>query len=304
MAKVKQGGLGRGLNSLFADIDFHPEATSVKETDDTQQSKTTVSTKDHGENVVFIQLDEIKPNANQPRTIFDEDALQDLTNSVRTHGVIQPILLRPSERGYEIVAGERRYRAARKAGLKVIPAIIRSLDEKQNMLFALIENMQREDLNIIEEARGLKEMIDVYSLTQDQVATSVGKSRPYVSNALRLLKLPEEVQTLVMENKLTAGHARAIAGMDNQSLQIEAAEKAAKDGWSVRETEKYTGKKSVKPRSIKKSNPDVKRMEESLSVALGTKVKLPGAPNKGKIEIEYYSREELERLLELLLSVE
>ena len=226
-----------------------------------------------------------------------------MTNSIQVHGIIQPVLLRPSERGYEIVAGERRYRAARKAGLKVIPAIIRNLDEKQNMLYALIENMQREDLNIMEEARGLKEMIEIYSLTQDQVASSVGKSRPYVSNALRLLKLPEEVQTLVMENKLTAGHARAIAGMQSTQLQVEAAKKAVKDGWSVRETEKYTGKKSVKAKSIKKSDPDVKRMEESLSVALGTRVRISGAQSKGRIEIDYYSSEELERLLELLLAI-
>lgn len=303
MAKVKPGGLGRGLNSLFEDIDFHPEAVSIRATEPGEQSKTATSTTDHGENVVFIQLDEIKPNANQPRKIFDEEALQDLANSIQMHGVIQPVLLRPSERGYEIVAGERRYRAARRAGLKVIPAIIRSLDEKQNMLYALIENMQREDLNIMEEARGLREMLETYNLTQDQVAESVGKSRPYVSNALRLLKLPEEVQALVMENKLTAGHARAIAGMDSRTLQIEAAEKTVKNGWSVREVEKYTGKKSVKHKHVKKSNPDVKRMEESLSIALGTKVRLPGIQDRGKIEIEYYSSDELERLLDLLLSV-
>lgn len=303
MAKIKTGGLGRGLNSLFEDLDFHPEAVSIKAAETGEQSRTAVSTSENGENVVFIPLDEIKPNANQPRKIFEEEALQDLANSIREHGVIQPVLLRPSERGYEIVAGERRYRAARKVGLKVIPAIIRSLDEKQNMLYALIENMQREDLNIMEEARGLREMLETYDLTQDQVAQSVGKSRPYVSNALRLLKLPQEVQELVMENKLTAGHARAIAGMDSRTLQIEAAEKAVKNGWSVREVEKYTGKKSTRTKHVKKSSPDVKRMEESLSVALGTKVRLAGIQDRGKIEIEYYSPDELERLLDLLLSV-
>src|SRR5665647_2794400 len=203
MAKIKPGGLGRGLNSLFEDIDFHPEAVSIKDSVfHEKQANNTASTTNDGESVVFIQLDEIKPNSKQPRKVFGEEALQDLTNSIQVHGVIQPILLRPSERGYEIVAGERRYRAARKAGLKAIPAIIRNLDEKQNTLYSLIENMQREDLNAIEEALGLKEMLETYNLTQDQVADSVGKSRPYVSNVIRLLKLPQEVQDLVMENKL------------------------------------------------------------------------------------------------------
>lgn len=302
MANSKMRGLGRGLNSLFEDINFHPEAVSVKDIENAEDTTLAEKKTSNGESVVFIKPDQIKPNAKQPRKFFDEAALEDLTNSIKEHGIIQPILLRPAENGYEIVAGERRYRAARKAGLKVIPAIVRELSEKQNMLYALIENMQRENLNVIEEAQGLKEMSKVYNLTQEQMAVSVGKSRPYISNTMRLLKLPQEVQELVLENKLSAGHARAIAGMETKELQMEAAKKAVKNGWSVRETEKYAGKRTEKKRNQKEKNPDFKHLEESLCQALGTKVKLKGSDIRGKIEMEYYSREELEGLLDLLLT--
>jgi ParB family chromosome partitioning protein len=303
MASSKTRGLGRGLNSLFEDIDFHPEAVSIKERENTEE-KSALSEKkaSNGESVIFVKPDQIKPNAKQPRKFFDEAALDDLTNSIKEHGIIQPILLRPAEKGYEIVAGERRYRAARKAGLKVIPAIIRELSEKQNMLYALIENMQRENLNVIEEAQGLREMSKTYNLTQEQMAISVGKSRPYISNTIRLLKLPQEIQEQVLENKLSAGHARAIAGMETKALQLEAAKKAVKNGWSVREIERYTGKNIAKTKKKSVVDPDIKRLEESLCQALGTKVKLSGSDTKGKIEMEYYSREELESLLDLLLS--
>lgn len=304
MASTKPRGLGRGLSSLFEDIDFHPEAVSIKEIEPIDENKPFAARKTNdGESIVFVKPEEIKPNSKQPRKFFDEAALEDLTNSIKEHGIIQPILLRPSENGYEIVAGERRYRAARRAGLKAIPSIIRDLDEKQNMLYALIENMQRENLNVIEEAQGLREMSKTYNLTQEQMAISVGKSRPYISNTMRLLKLPQEVQDFVLDNKLSAGHARAIAGMDGKNIQLEAAKKAIKNGWSVRETEKYTGKNVSKAKGKKKTDPDIKRLEESLCQALGTKVKLSGTDNKGKLEMEYYSREDLERLLDLLIPV-
>ncbi|NCB42072.1 MAG: ParB/RepB/Spo0J family partition protein [Clostridia bacterium] len=302
MATTKARGLGRGLHSLFEDIDFNPEAVSVREVEGAERNSSAAVFSAGGESVVFVHPDEIKPNSKQPRKFFDEEALEDLTNSIKEHGIIQPILLRPSGKGYEIVAGERRYRAARKAGLKAIPAIIRDLDEKQNMLYALIENMQREDLNVMEEAQGLREMSKIYNLTQEEMAISIGKSRPYISNTMRLLKLPQEVQDLVLANKLTAGHARAIAGMESRKLQVEAASKAVKNGWSVRETEKYTGKKAKSIKPSKELSPDIKQLEESLCQVFGTKVKLSDAENKGKIEIEYYSREELDRILELLLS--
>lgn len=304
MAKVKPGGLGRGLSSLFEDIDFHPEAVRIREPEAVQnQGPERAEPPADDQRVVYIGLDQIKPNARQPRKQFDEEALQDLTNSILEHGVIQPVLLRAAEKGYEIVAGERRYRAARRAGLKEIPAIVRDLDEQQNMLYALIENMQREDLNSIEEAQGLSEMMKSYGLTQEQVAKSLGKSRPYVANALRLLKLPGPVQTLVVEGKLSAGHARTIAGMEGAKRQLEAAEKAVQNGWSVRELERFAQRNPrAKPRKSAK-DPQVRSVEETLSGALGTRVRLSGSPQKGRIQLEYYSREELDRLLELLSSL-
>lgn len=304
MASTKPRGLGRGLSSLFEDIDFHPEEVNVSEIENEGDSAHTFERKtSDGESVVLVKPEQIKPNSKQPRKFFDEAALEDLTNSIREHGIIQPILLRPAENGYEIVAGERRYRAARRAGLKSIPAIIRDLNEKQNMLYALIENMQRENLNVIEEAQGLREMSKTYNLTQEQMAVSLGKSRPYITNTMRLLKLPHEVQDFVLGNQLSAGHARAIVGMNGEELQLEAAKKAIKNGWSVRDIEKYTGKHTGKVKKKKKVDSDIKRLEESLCQALGTKVKLLGTDSKGKIEMDYYSREELERLLDVLIPV-
>lgn len=304
MAKVKSGGLGRGLSSLFDDIDFHPEAVSIKQPEALKNGpKEDTEPGLEGDRIVYIGLDRIKPNANQPRKQFREEALQDLANSIQEHGVIQPILLRPTKKGYEIVAGERRYRAARRAGLKVIPAIVRELDERQNMLYALIENMQREDLNSIEEAKGLLEMLEAYGLTQEEVAKSVGKSRPYVTNALRLLKLPEPVQLLVEEGRLTAGHARTIAGIEGESRQMDAAEKVVKNGWSVRDLERFAEREPHKKKRKPARDTQIKRVEETLSGTLGTRVRLSGTAEKGKIQLEYYSREELDRLLELLSSL-
>ncbi len=298
MAKVKPGGLGRGLGALFDDIDFHPEAVSVRKPEEPAGT----APSDTVGRIVHIRLDDIKPNAHQPRTQFDEQSLQELAESISEHGVIQPVLVRPAKNGYELVAGERRYRAARRAGLAEIPAIVRELDDRSNMLFALIENMQREDLNGMEEARGLQEMQEAYGLTQEQVAKTVGKSRPYVANALRLLKLPPAVQAMVEDGSLSAGHARTIAGFDGERRQIEVAEQAVRYGWSVREIEKLARQKIGKKRKVKPRQRDehARRMEEELSVSLGTRVRIAGTQDKGKIELDYYSRDELDRLLEVL----
>ncbi|HHX92580.1 MAG TPA: ParB/RepB/Spo0J family partition protein [Clostridiales bacterium] len=298
MAKVKPGGLGRGLGALFDDIDFHPEAVSVRKPEEPAGT----APSDTVGRIVHIRLDDIKPNAHQPRTQFDEQSLQELAESISEHGVIQPVLVRPAKNGYELVAGERRYRAARRAGLAEIPAIVRELDDRSNMLFALIENMQREDLNGMEEARGLQEMQEAYGLTQEQVAKTVGKSRPYVANALRLLKLPPAVQAMVEDGSLSAGHARTIAGFDGERRQIEVAEQAVRYGWSVREIEKLARQKIGKKRKVKPRQRDehARRMEEELSVSLGTRVRIAGTQDKGKIELDYYSRDELDRLLDVL----
>ncbi len=339
MSKPKRGGLGRGLDSLFGDTVFSSQPIENKgETLSEEEIKGIIENKQEtvppaaeapegaapangqetaagsadgeqtrgyraAESVVYINIADIKPNSMQPRKNFSEEALEDLANSILEHGVIQPVLLRPAKVGFELVAGERRWRAARKAGLKEIPAIIRELDERQNAFYALIENMQREDLNSIEEAVGLQRMIEEFGLSHEEAAKAVGKSRSYISNALRLLGLPEKIRGMVINGDLSAGHARAIAGLSGEKLQIEAAEKAVKEGWSVRKTESYTGKKSPakkRKNSRKNRNEDIRRIEDQLSEALGTKIAIKGTENKGQIILDYYSRDELERLIELL----
>ena len=307
----KKGGLGRGLDSLFGDSAVLQTPTPVERPAETKAEpkkaapkKEAASAAEAAESVVYIKLNDIKPNASQPRKTFNEEALADLADSIKEHGVIQPILLRPAKKGYELVAGERRWRAARLAGLKEIPAIVRDLDERTNAFYALIENMQREDLNAIEEAEGIKEIIDKYGLTQEETSKVVGKSRPYISNALRLLTLPEEVKELVNNGRLSQGHARAVAGLAGEKLQIEAAQEAAAEGWSVRQIESYTAlkpkKKPAKKKASAKKDADTRALEERLSEGLGTRVTVEGSPKRGKIIVEYYSPEELDRLSELL----
>ncbi len=317
MARAK-GGLGRGLDSLFGDLSFDPKPESINEEEHAEtagqkkqkgaagsSSKAEAHAAESAESVVYVKLGDIKPNSRQPRKQFDEDALEELASSIREHGVIQPVLLRPAAKGYELVAGERRWRAARKAGLKSIPAIVRDLDDRQNSFYALIENMQREDLNIIEEAMGLEQMMDEYGLTQDEAARAVGKSRPYVSNALRLLKLPAEIRDMVSEKKLSAGHARAIAGLQTEELQIEAARLAAEEGWSVRKIEGYTGSRKAtkkRPAGRKRKTADIQRVEREMSEKLGTRVSIAGTEVRGMLQLEYYSRDELEALVEILMA--
>jgi ParB family chromosome partitioning protein len=256
--------------------------------------------------IAYININDIKPNANQPRKTFDEDQLEELAASIKEHGLIQPIVLRKAGDGYEIVAGERRWRAARKANLKDVPCIVRELTDEENMLLAIIENMQREDLNPIEEAEGLSQMIENYGLTQEEVSKSVGKSRPYITNVLRLLKLPEAVKDSVSQGKLSAGHARAVVSAGDEKKQIELAKRAIEEGLSVRQVEKLAKEGNDKPKAkprVKAKDADVTRVENDLKDALGTKVVLNQKGKKGKIEIEYYSREELERLIEMLKSL-
>lgn len=307
MAKAKTGGLGRGLDSLFGSsvIDIEPVSVIEPKTPEPEKKKsgkTSAEAAADAEKVVYLKLSDIKPNSKQPRKVFNEAALDDLASSIAEHGVIQPVLVRPSAKGYELVAGERRWRAARKAGLKTIPAIVRELDERQNMFYALIENVQREDLNSIEEAKGIREIMDAFGINQEEASQAVGKSRSYVANSLRLLKLPEDIQALVMDGKLSAGHARAIAGLKSEALQRTAAEKAVSEGWSVRQIESYTGevsKKKLSRRTVRKDK-NVAAVEDRLSEAFGTKVAIKGSEKKGSIVIEYYSREELDHIIEIL----
>ncbi|MEG1163446.1 MAG: ParB/RepB/Spo0J family partition protein [Anaerovoracaceae bacterium] len=298
MAATKNRGLGRGLDALFAD-----QAPVNK--GQVEEAIKTIVTKS-GEMIVYINIHEIKPNENQPRKRFNEEKLEELARSIETHGIIQPIVVRKKKNGYEIVAGERRWRAARKADLKEIPCIVREFDDEQNMLIAIIENMQREDLNAVEEAEGLHQMIATYGLTQEQVSISVGKSRPYITNSLRLLKLPEEIREKLADGDLTAGHARALINIEDSKVQRQICERIIKEGLSVRETEKLasTDGKTMKKHPVKKvKNADTQRVEYELKEALGTKININQNGKKGKIEIEYYSNDELERLIELLKSL-
>ncbi len=300
MATKKARGLGRGLDALFEDQAVI-DAVSERRISNTRK---TLNQQDESSGVIEINISDIKPNANQPRKVFDEEKITELSNSIRTHGVIQPIVVRRARVGYEIVAGERRWRAARKAALKSVPCLIREFTDEQNMLVAIIENMQREDLNPIEEAEGLEKMMTMYKMTQEEISKNVSKSRPYIANALRLLNLNEEVRDMVSSGKLSAGHGRAILAVGKPQEQKTLAEKVLKEGLSVRETERLASsgtskKRKAKPLKKVKSK-DVMSVEQELRDILGTKVNINMNGGKGSIELEYYSRDELDRLIDRL----
>ncbi len=305
MAGTKKGGLGRGLEALFADS--VPVTREVKPADTAAKpAKKSVEKAEPAETVQYISIHDVKPNANQPRKVFDEEKIAELAASIKENGIIQPLIVRKKGKSYEIVAGERRWRASVKAELKEVPCIVRELDDEQNMLLAIVENMQREDLNPMEEAEGLNQMIAAYGLTQEQVSKSIGKSRPYIANSLRLLKLPEEIRDLISDGSLSAGHGRTLVSVPDEARQIEIARKILKDGLSVRETEKLAAEKEEpgkKKRGRKPKDPDVARVEADLKEALGTRVSIKRTGRKGKIEIEFFSRDELERLIEMLESL-
>lgn len=268
---VKKGGLGRGLETLFNENAEGNDAA------------------------VEVRLSDIEPNRNQPRRDFDEEALSELADSIQKHGLIQPIVVRPLTNGtYSIVAGERRWRACRMAGLSSVPVIIRELDDKEYMEIALIENLQREDLNAVEEAQGYRALIDSYHLTQEQVAESVGKSRSAVTNALRLLGLDDKALTALREGAISAGHARALLSVSDEALRA-AMLKEAKAGASVRELERMA--KGVAPKKAttpKLKNTYYSEVEISLKNELGRKVNIkPTGKGKGTITVEFYSDEEL-----------
>ena len=297
---AKKGGLGRGLDALFADVPVTAPETNKKAEKKENEEVAEAAAEDR---VNYIKIHEIMPNVNQPRKTFNEDKIEELADSIREHGIIQPIVVRKKKKGYEIVAGERRWRAAMKAGLAEVPCLLKELTDEQNMLIAIIENMQREDLNPIEEAEGLHQMVSTFGLTQEQVSKSVGKSRPYITNALRLLKLPEYIREKLAEGVISAGHGRTLITVEDEDLRRQLFDKIVAEGLSVRETEKLVaelGKPAKKKPAKKIKNPDTAHVEEELKVILGTKVNIVEKGKKGKIEIECYSRDELNRLIELL----
>lgn len=292
-------GLGKGIDVLI------PQAKEK-----TKSEKENIKTKEVIKEVDTIDINKIEPNKNQPRKSFDEDSIHELAESIKLRGIIQPLVVQKGEKGlYTIIAGERRWRAAKIAGLKDIPVVVKNYSNQEIMEIALIENIQREDLNPIEEAEAYEQLIKEYNLRQDEVAEKVSKSRVAITNSLRLLKLDERVRRMVIEEKLKSGHARTLIPIEDGDLQYEIAQKIFDEKLSVRDTEKlvkniFNGK-SKKKENKKQVNPQeeiiYKRFEEDLKMTFGTKVNINRkSKDKGKIEIEYYSQSEFERILELI----
>ena len=324
---ARKAGLGRGLDALFADaapiseeeyaadhqdIPADNESLESKPASGASEKKAASEQADTGDaedRIIYIDLNNIKPNSAQPRTVFDEDKLRELAGSIKMNGVIQPLIVRKGTNGYELVAGERRWRASRLAGLKSVPCIIRDFDDRQNAIVAIIENMQREDLNPIEEAIGLKSMTEKYGFTQEQVSVSLGRSRTYIANSIRLLKLPPEIQEYVSSGQMSAAHGRTIINIPDKVKQKEIADKIIRNDLSVRATEKLAEKvkddlrperKRRKPKNDQSGrSEDIIAVERELMTLTGTKVSITG-DNKGKLEFEYYSIEELNRLIDII----
>lgn len=286
-------GLGKGLDSMIP-----PKRTARAQAQDSAANK---NANKSGE--VILKINDIEPNKNQPRRTFNEDSLIELSESIKQHGIVQPLVVAKQKDYYEIIAGERRWRAAKIAGLKEVPVIIKDYSPQEIMEVALIENIQREDLNPIEEAKAYKNLIDEYNLKQDQVAEKVSKSRTAVTNALRLLKLDDRVQEMLINENISSGHARALLGLDDAEKQYNIATQIFDEKLSVRETEKLVKQinrpeQPPKPKKELKNDFVYRDIEEKLKEKIGTKVKINRkTEDKGKIEIEYYSPEELEKIL-------
>lgn len=300
----KKTGLGRGLDALFA-----ASAPVLEEENNRTVEPTPVKEEvDDFDRVVYIDINEIKPNPDQPRKHFDAARLEELANSIQENGVIQPLVVQKKENCYELVAGERRWRASRLAGLKKVPCLIREFDEKQNLIVAIIENMQREDLDPMEEANGIQQMIHKFGFTQEQVSESLGKSRAYIANSVRLLKLPEEIQKMIRSGKISAAHGRTLLGIQDPRKQLILAERIEKEGLSVRTVEEIAKKlkgeqKEEKKKEKKVKSAEILAVESDLRNVIGTKVSIVQGKKSGKIELEYYSIDELNRLIDLLKSV-
>ena len=297
---------GNNLNSTKEDKTPREHAVQLEErnikdskgeTSQTQADSAKIEADE--DRVLYIDINDIKPNKE----------LKDLANSIKENGVIQPLIIRKAQNGYELVAGERRWRAARIAEIKKVPCIIRNFDEKQNMIVAIIENMQRENLDPIEEALGLNEMIKRFEFTQEQVSNALGKSRAYIANSLRLLKLPEKIQNMIIEGRISAAHGRTIITIKDEKKQIEVCDKIIRNGLSVRAAERLTEKikDDARPERKKRKpsvNAEIAAVEDELRKIFGTKVNINGKASTGKIEIEYYSIDELNRLIDMLRGIE
>ena len=306
MATAKKNGLGKGLDSLITDKVGLSNRTTV--------SKKTEEKKEKSIEGILVNINKVEPNRSQPRKNFDEDALLELAESIKQFGLLQPLLVQEKDGYYEIIAGERRWRAAKLAKLKEVPVIIKKLNDQEIVEISLIENIQRENLNPIEEAVAYKRLLTEFHLKQDEIAERVSKSRTAVTNSMRLLKLNEKVQQMVIEDMISTGHARALLGIEDLEKQYLVAQKIFDEKLSVRETEKLV-KKIQQEKDIpaekteQKENPAIAAiyhdLEEKMKTILGTKVAINQKnENKGKIEIEYYSMEELDRIMDLFCTIE
>lgn len=275
-------GLGKGLGALISSADT-TESTGVRE----------------------MKINEIEPNAGQPRKYFNDEKLSQLAESIKLHGIVQPLIVKKEDDTYKIVAGERRWRAARLAGLETVPVIIKDLSSKQVMEIALIENIQREDLNPIEEAEAYERLIDEFGMTQEDIATAVGRSRPAIANAVRLLTLQDKLKNLVINGELSSGHARALLSIEDKALQLKASEEILSKDLNVREAEKLVKKvlSNKQKKAPRKLDEEYLAIEDKFREILGTKVKIIRNNKSGKIMIEYYSVDELERIVELIESL-
>ncbi len=280
---AKKTGLGKGLDALF----------SMPVVEEMQPAV-------GNDGITKLNINEIEPNVNQARKMFDEESIEDLASSIREYGVIQPIIVAKKEKYYEIIAGERRWRASKKAGLTEMPVIIREDDDKRNQEISLIENIQREDLNPIEKARGIKLLMDEYELTQAKVADILGKSRSSIANTVRILNLDERVLNLALEGKLTEGHCKSLMAVEDPDRQYEMALYVIESGASVREAEKKTRDRKKAPKKEDKYIPIYQDIENRFQGFFGTKVKLDAGVKKGKIIIQYNSNDDLERILDLI----
>lgn len=286
--------VSRGISELLANVEDVREERRPDET-----------------KVISVAISKISPDPGQPRKTFNDESLEELALSIKEHGIIQPLIVKKDGNNYLIIAGERRYRAAEKIGLKELPVIVRDFNEQKAREISLIENLQREDLNAIEEAQAIKELMEAYDLTQEEIAKKLGKARPSIANAVRLLNLPESLQDAVKTGVLSAGHARALLAIPDRKTQLELATKAIDEGWSVRQIEKevkYILKPETRPTKLTeqvkaKMSLEMRQFVDDMTRVFATKVRLMGNETKGRIMIDYYTNEDLQRIYELIDSM-
>lgn len=300
---VKRNGLGKGLDSLIPNKNEKKPKTSAKIDDREKKEEEVLKS---GE--IMVKINQVEPNHDQPRKDFDEDALVELADSIKQFGILQPLIVQKKKDYYEIIAGERRWRAAKIAGVKEVPVIVKEFTDQEIVEISLIENIQRENLNPIEEAMAYKRLLEEFNLKQDEVAERVSKSRTAVTNSMRLLKLSPRVQQMIVDDMISTGHARALLAIDDEEQQYILANKIFDEKLSVRETEKLVKALKNPKKEIKKPKSEhtfvYDNIEEQMKNIIGTKVSVnPKANGKGKIEIEYYSEEELERIYDLIMSI-